>query len=117
MREHTVKIEPFALEQIREAAAYIRDERGMRQAGSKLIEDLFAAADSLKHMPNRFRRISEEPFFTAGIRRVNVKKYAVLYVVNEDTESVRILGVFYGSPSLSRLRRVLGSETDNPSNA
>lgn len=53
----------------------------------------------LSRTPFRFRQVEVEPLLSAGVRRVNVCKYSVLYVVDEERSAMDVFAVLYGSPT------------------
>ena len=51
---------------------------------------------SLSTLPNRVALTEEEPWHSAGIRKLPVKNYLVYFWVNEDQKQVQITAVVYG---------------------
>lgn len=105
MRRYDVRITPKAMSQISDAVAYVRDELDMPHAAAELLEDPEEAILGLANMPNRFHAVDVEPLLSAGIRRLNVRKYSVFYRVYEAGTAVDVLAVFCGTPSDKRLRK------------
>lgn len=105
--EWEVRVTPQALEQIRDAVVYVRDELCMPQAAQRLFDDLTAAIDGLSTMPRRFRVVDVEPLLSAGVRRMNVRKYSVFYTVSDgERHVVHVFAVLYGTPSSQRLKNL-----------
>lgn len=105
MREYEVHVSPSAMNQMSEAVRYVHDELFMPQAAFDLLGDLESTIMGLSRMPSRFRRVEVEPLFSAGVRRMNVRKYSVFYVVDEEGSAVNVFAVLYGSPTDQRLRK------------
>ena len=105
MCEYEVLVSPSAMDHISEAVRYVRDELCMPQAASVLLGDLESAIMGLSRMPSRFRLVEVEPLLSAGVRRMNVRKYSVFYVVDEERSAVDVFAVLYGSPTDQRLRK------------
>ncbi len=61
-------------------------------------------------MPGRFREVHAVPLQDAGVRRVNVRRYAVLYRVDESAGVVYVIAMLYGMPSDERLGEILSGE-------
>ena len=59
----------------------------------------------LSRMPFRFRQVEVEPLLSAGVRRMNVCKYSVFYVVDEERSAVDVFAVLHGSPTNQCLRK------------
>ena len=51
---------------------------------------------SLDHMPERFRRYSEEPWLSRGLRIMPVDNYCVFYIPDLEKKIVNIIRVLYG---------------------
>ena len=106
MREYEVHLAPSAIAQITEATRYVRDELCMPQAAANLLGELEAKISGLSRMPFRFRTVDVEPLLLAGIRRMNVRKYSVYYVIDDEKPIVSVFAVLYGTPSDCRLQKV-----------
>ena len=85
----------------------MRNDLGMPNAADRLFDDLASAAAGLARMPKRFRVAYENASDALSVRRMNVRKYVVLYVVDDDEGVVTIIAVLYGSLSQRRIKRVL----------
>ena len=46
-------------------------------------------------MPERYAVISEEPYTSMGLRKINVENYLIFYIVNEKEKTVSIVRVLY----------------------
>lgn len=111
MREWKVRLTPQAQEQIREIVLYERDDLCMPQAARRLFEELAKAIEGLARMPDRFRIVEVKPLQSAGVRRMNVRKYSVFYIADEAMGVVGVFAVLYGTPSEQRLLRAFQDDT------
>lgn len=105
MREYEVRVLPSAMGQILDSVRYVRDELCMPKAAVDLLDDLESAIAGLSRMPSRFRRVEVEPLLSAGVRRMNVRKYSIFYTVDSDRLVVNVFAVLYGSATSQRLRK------------
>ena len=106
MREYEVRVAPSAMAQVMEAVRYVRDELCMPQAAEDLFDELESRISGLSRMPSRFREVDVEPLLSAGVRRMNVRRYSVFYTVDDEELVVSVFAVLYGAPSDRRLRKV-----------
>jgi len=67
----------------------------------RLVNRIMDAVDGLEHSPNR-RRFEPEPWFSLGMRRINIGNYAVLFIPEEKTGVVKIVRILYGRMDLER---------------
>ena len=58
MRRYEVRLTPSAMAQISDAVSYVRDDLGMPQAATKLLEELEEAVMGLASLPRSPRRCS-----------------------------------------------------------
>ena len=79
----------------------------MPKAAQNLFDDIQTAVMGLERMPKRFRAVFSDLLFQSAVRRMNVRKYAVFYVVNDDQKAVRVFAVLYGSPSNQRIAELI----------
>jgi len=69
------------------------------------IED--AIDDNLSFSPH-YPRVDDDRLAAKGYRRMNVKKYAVFFVIDEETKTVRVRRIIHGARDW---QRILSSET------
>ena len=60
------------------------------------------AADSLGHMPLRYRLYDKEPWRLRGLRVMPVDNYLVFYLPDEAKESVAIIRIMYGGRDIDK---------------
>ena len=54
------------------------------------------AADSLDHMPMRYRIYDKEPWRSRGLRVLPVDNYLIFYLPDESKHTVSIIRIMYG---------------------
>ena len=92
---YEVRITEPAGRQLREIVRYIADVLQERATAARMLALLEREILSLSQLPNRFALTPEEPWRSAGIRRMPVKNYLVYFQVDEAAACVYILAVFY----------------------
>ena len=70
--------------------------RAERQTVIRMLDTLEKELLSLSRLPNQVALTEEEPWHSAGIRKLPVKNYLVYFWVNEDQKQVQITAVVYG---------------------
>ena len=93
--QYEVRITEPAERQMREIIRYIADVLQERATAAQMLELLEREILSLSQLPNRFALTPEEPWRSAGVRRMPVKNYLVYFQVDEANTCVYILAVFY----------------------
>ena len=94
--KYTVKITQQAQEQIREIISYIRFTLQAPETALKMLDTLQEEIASLDQFPNRVPLTEEEPWHSAGIRKLPGKNYLVYFWVNEEQKQVQITAVVFG---------------------
>ena len=77
--------------------AYIADASPSGEAAKNLMQEIHEAILSLSEMPHRFSRSPDPTLADKGYRRVGVKKYIVLYLIDEEAKTVNIARVFHSN--------------------
>ena len=93
---YTVAYSPQALDDLRDIHGYIADTLKAPQAAQKRVIQIMDAVRSLKTMPLCHAPAGNGRLAAAGVRRVNVGSYAVLYAVDETRAEVVIARILYG---------------------
>lgn len=105
--EYEVSVVPLAVEQVTDAVAYVRDALTMPKAARQLFDELSSAIVGLSRMPNRFRAVYRDTRSHIVVRRRNVRKYAIFYLVDDRRKTVAVFAVLYGSPSDRRIAEMV----------
>lgn len=75
---------------------YISDVLLEPVTAANQINRIMDAADSLDHLPFRYRLYDKEPWRTRGLRVLPVDNYLVFYCPVESRKAVAIIRVMYG---------------------
>ena len=96
MEQYEVKITEPAQRQLQEIVRYIAEDLQEKRTALRMLDTLEKEILSLSTLPNRVALTEEEPWHSAGIRKLSVKNYLVYFWVNEDKKQVQITAVVYG---------------------
>lgn len=95
-----------AREDLEDIARYISQTLGLRKAALQRLRKIRDAIRSLESMPLRHPLVEDEALSRRDYRRMNVRNYAIYYVVDEDAHEVLIVRI---AGARRELRRILGS--------
>lgn len=101
MTEYQVEIAEAAQLDLISSVKYIRDVLLEPIAAYDLYEEIKGEISRLNTMPERYPLWEDEPWHSAGLRKMVVRKYIVLYQVNHERKSVQVARVFYGGRDIS----------------
>ena len=96
MKQYEVKITEPAQRQLQEIVRYIAGDLQEKRTALWMLDTLEKEILSLSTLPNRVALTEEEPWHSAGIRKLSVKNYLVYFWVNEDQKQVQITAVVFG---------------------
>ena len=99
MRKYKVQITNEALRDMKHIYEYIADNLYAPSAALNLYNKIADAIESLSTMPARIKIMDSEPEHMRGIRRMNVDKYSVFFIIHDD--KVIVTNVLYGSSDVS----------------
>jgi len=68
----------------------------------KQTNHIMDAADSLDHMPFRYRLYDQEPWYSMGLRVLPVDNYLIFYLIDETKNIVPIVRIMYGGRNISK---------------
>ncbi len=95
--KYSVVLSPEALNDIDGIYSYIAVALCEKEIAAKMIRQIENSILSLGEMPKRFKLYDEEPWRSRGLHVMNVKKYLVFYIPDDNTQTVNVLRVIYGS--------------------
>ena len=96
MEQYEVKITEPAQRQLQEIVRYIAEDLQEKRTAIRILDTLEKEILSLSTLPNRVALTEEEPWHSAGIRKLSVKNYLVYFWVDEEQKKVQITAVVYG---------------------
>ena len=88
------------LQDLKEISAYISEALQEPQIAEKQVQRILDAADSLDHMPERYRVYEKGIERNPEIRILTVNRYVILYQPDESRKLVKILRVIYGGRNI-----------------
>jgi toxin ParE1/3/4 len=91
-----------ARQDLRDVRDYISNVLLEPTTAARQVAHIMDAADSLEHMPMRYRLYDNEPWRSRGLRIMPVDNYVVLYLPDESKNIVTIIRVMYGRRDLGR---------------
>jgi toxin ParE1/3/4 len=80
---------------MREIALYIANECCAPEAAQNLLDKLTESMNDLAEMPNRHSLVDQEPWRSAGVRKVIVKNFLIYFWVDEENMKVHVIAVIY----------------------
>ena len=98
----TVSYTEHARRDLRGIYKYISDMLLEPVTAKNQTDRIMNAADSLAHMPLRYRLYDSEPWRSRGLRIMPVDNYVVLYLPDEPSRTVTIIRVMYGGRDIDR---------------
>ena len=96
MEQYAVKITEPARRQLQEIIRYIAEDLQEKRTAIRMLDTLEKELLSFSRLPNQVALTEEEPWHSAGIRKIPVKNYLVYFWVNEERKKVQITAVVYG---------------------
>ena len=96
MKQYEVKITEPAQRQLQEIVRYIAGDLQEQRTALWMLDTLEKEILSLSTLPNRVALTEEEPWHSAGIRKLPVKNYLVYFWVNEEQKQAQITAVVFG---------------------
>jgi len=95
--KYKVKITPMAFNDLREIFSYISNTLSAGEAAKNLMKKIDNAITSLDEMPHRHNLSLDQTLREKGYRRVIVKNYVILFLIDEKEKTVTVARAFHGS--------------------
>lgn len=95
--EHSyeVKITRQAMDQMKEISFYISKSLLVPEIANQLLDKIKAAIISLSSFPKKHALVEEEPWRSAGIRRLVVNNFLIYFWIDEEKFKVQVTAVIY----------------------
>ena len=101
MKEYNIEITEPAQQDLLSIVLYIRDVLQEPKIALGILRTLRDEIEGLCRMPERYPLWEDEPWHSQGLRKMVVKKYVVLYLVEQQSQTVQIVRVFYGGRDIA----------------
>ena len=88
---YSLNITDIAEEDILSSVRYIANVLKAPAAANSLLDEVEKHEEILVTTPNRYPFVSDEYLAEKGIKFVMIKKYVMIYTVNEDEKSVTVI--------------------------
>ena len=98
---------PEALDDLRSIYSYIAVQLKARDTAKKLVDRIRAEIRSLNEMPERYALVDWEPWSSKGIHRLPIGNYVVFYLVEQESQRVGIVRIFYGGRDIQSIAEEL----------
>lgn len=95
-KEYELKITPAAAEDLENIYKYIKDALLSKSVAENMVIEINEKIRSLKHFPYKCELSRDISLRLRGYRRLIIKNYVVLYLINEKKNQVIIARIFYG---------------------
>ena len=90
---------------IRELLFYYVNVLFQKNAASRFMTKLEHSVEIITSNPRTFRALDIEPWFSRGWRRFLINNYVVIYEVDDNTKTIRIMTVIYGGRDIEKILR------------
>ena len=94
---------PDAEAQLDSIVSYIVGTLRNPSAASCLVDSIEAIAAKLSELPYRHELVRDSGLAARGYRKVSVRNYIILYLVNDGAGEVVITNIFHASQDYARL--------------
>ena len=103
MSRYLVQYSPAAYEDLRAIYHYIAVELMVPETAENQTARIRSAVRALDTLPYRYAAVDWEPWNSAGMRKVSVGHYVIFYCVDEKTQTVTIVRIFYGGRDIEEI--------------
>lgn len=101
--KYAVKLSAEAVKDINGIYEYIAAALGEKEIAVNMISLIEKNILSLDEMPGRYKLYENEPWKSRGVHIMQVKKYLVFYVVDDNEKAVNVFRVIYGSRNIENI--------------
>ena len=74
---------------------YIKDKLEAPMAADNLIKEILEKLNKIKENPNIRPLVQDEYLASFGYRLINVKNYAIFYIIDNDNKYIKIIRFLY----------------------
>lgn len=95
MNIYNIEITEPAENDLYEIGVYISKELLEPETGKKVVSKIAEGIIALEYMPLRNSLVADYRLACKGIRKIMVGKYAIFYIVDEESKTVTIIRILY----------------------
>lgn len=99
---YQIQVTYFAEKDLRDIYEYIAFTLLEPDIAFEQLDRIEEAVLSLNELPERFRLVGYEPWFSRGIRQMPIDNFIVFYAINIDKKLVTIIRVMYGRRDINK---------------
>lgn len=92
-----------ATDDLRNIYAYIAYKLLLPDTAKQQTDRIRSKIRSLDFMPEKYARVDWEPWKSRNTHKVPVDNYVIFYTVDNESETVTILRIFYGGQDIKNL--------------
>lgn len=96
---------PAAFDDIRNIYLYIAQELQVPDTAQNQVNRIRKKIRSLDFAPNRYSLVEWEPWKSMQMHKVPVDNYVVYYMVEEQTDTVTVVRIFYSGQDVESIIR------------
>jgi len=93
----------LANQDLDQIVSYIAVELANQKAAGDFLDEVRQCYAHLKDNPLMYAKCDHERLASDGYRKAIIKNYVLIYIVDEDSKTVRILRFFYGARDYGKL--------------
>lgn len=94
--KYKLKITPAAADDLENIYKYVKYTLSANNSAENMIQKISSSLKSLKSFPYMHELSRDKILKERGYRKLVIKKYVALYLIDEEKKSVVIARIFYG---------------------
>ena len=102
MNQYCIDFTLQAREHLNGIYKYIKNELSAPIAARRIVTLIKEEISSLKTSPERIQLVSEEPWFSLGVRRDRVKNYYIYFMIDDVNKIVHVADIIYARRDQAR---------------
>ena len=95
-KQYKLKITPAAADDLKNIYNYIKYNLISNTAASNIIKEISTKLKSLTNFPYMYELSQDKILCQKGYRKLVIKKYVALYLIDEEKKFVIVSRIFYG---------------------
>ncbi len=100
-----VDYSPQAVEDILSIYDYIDVKLKAKQNAISQTKRIREKVRSLEFMPEKYKRVEWEPWYSMGMRSVSVDNFTIFYLVDDESKRVTVVRIFYSGRNIENIIR------------